>query len=184
MAEDCGATIVRAERGRGRQLHAGAQAARSDWLLFLHADTVLDAGFEAEIKAFMQGYGRFEGIGHERAAAFRFALDDRGPTARLLASMVALRCAVLGLPYGDQGLLISRAFYQRLGGFSDMPLMEDVDLVRRIGRRRLTMLRTPAVSSAVRYRRDGYAVRMGRNALCLSLYFLGVSPGRIARIYG
>ena len=98
--------------------------------------------------------------------------------------MVACRCRWLVLPYGDQGLLISRKLYDELGGFRPMPMMEDVDLVRRIGRKRLTMLGHRAVTSAARYRRDGYLRRSARNLTCLSLFCVGVPPRLIARLYG
>ena len=112
------------------------------------------------------------------------ALDDPKAAARRLEVMVAWRCRVLGLPYGDQGLLISRAFHDRLGGFSDQPLMEDVALVRRIGRARLRFFETAALTSAARYRRAGYAWRSARNLGCLALYFLGVPPRWIVPLYG
>ena len=91
---------------------------------------------------------------------------------------------MLRLPYGDQGLLISASFYPALGGFRPLPLMEDVDLVRRLGRRRLAPIAAQIIASARRYRRDGYFRRPLRNLLCLSLYFVGVPPTRIARLYG
>ena len=97
--------------------------------------------------------------------------------------MVAWRCTTFSLPYGDQGLLIGRRFYHDIGGFAPIPLMEDVDIVRRIGRRRLVVLDVAAVASAERYRRGGYVARPLRNLTCLGLYFLGVPPRLIARIY-
>jgi rSAM/selenodomain-associated transferase 2 len=177
LAEAAGCEIVRGERGRGAQLARGAAATRGDWLLFLHADTRLDAGWSVVAAEFMaQGEGM--------AAAFRFALDDQSLAARALERAVALRARALALPYGDQGLLIPRKLYDAVGGFAPLPLMEDVEIVRRIGRSRLTILPVRAVTSAERYRRDGYAGRVLRNAACLSLYALGVPPGRIARLYG
>ncbi len=174
-----GACVVSGAQGRGRQLAAGAAAAVGDWLLFLHADTRPAAGWEDEVGAFTCEPGN-EG----RAACFRFALDDRAAAARLLERLVALRCRLLALPYGDQGLLIHRSLYRALGGFRPLPLMEDVDLVRRIGRRRLARLATPALTSAVRYRRSGYARRMLRNLCCLALFSLGVRAETVARLYG
>jgi len=180
IAEAVGARILRGPRGRGRQLAAGADAARGDWLLFLHADTALAPGWDVEARAHMAGARP----GRETAAAFRFALDDAGWRARALERMVALRCAVFKLPYGDQGLLIARAHYDRIGGFRPMPLMEDVDIVRRIGRRDLKLLRSAARTSAARYRADGYGKRIARNLTCLALYTAGVAPERIAKLYG
>ena len=181
IADQAGATIVRSQPGRGRQLAAGAAAARMPWLLFLHADTVLEAGWEREVSAFVE---RVEiGQRPEAAAAFRFALDDLGFKPRLIEAGVALRCTLFRLPYGDQGLLIPRRLYESIGGFRDWPLMEDVDLVRRLGRARTIMLRAPAVTSAIRYRRDGYARRSCRNLACLCLYYARVPPRVIARLY-
>jgi rSAM/selenodomain-associated transferase 2 len=178
IAEAMGARFVRAPRGRGRQLVVGAETASSDWLLFLHADTRLAAGWEEEVAQFI------ERIGEERAAAFRFILDDRAPAARRLERMVALRCRLFGLAYGDQGLLISRRLYRRIGGYAPLPVMEDVDLSRRIGRRRLVLLRTPAVTSARRFRDGGYLWRSARNLGCLTLFFCRVPARVIVRLYG
>lgn len=178
VAERAGARVISSGRGRGRQLAAGAAAASGPWLLFLHADTELEPGWSEEAEAFISApVNRF------RAAAFRFVLDDPGPPARRIERLVAWRCRRFGLPYGDQGLLVSRAFYGRLGGYRPLPLMEDVDLVRRIGAGRLDILNTAAVTSAARYRRDGWWLRPARNLVCLSLYFIGVPPQGIAWLY-
>jgi rSAM/selenodomain-associated transferase 2 len=179
LAERSGARVVRAERGRGRQLAAGAAVARGDWLLFLHADTRLQSGWLPEVQATIADQAN-----RMRAAVFRFGLDDAAPQARRLERLVALRCALFALPYGDQGLLIHRAFYDALGGFRPIPLMEDVDMVRRIGRRRLILLQSTALTSAARWRRDGWLRRSARNLTCLTLFGLGVPAARIARIYG
>ena len=174
-----GAQVIETARGRGTQLAAAARHADTPWLLFLHADTVLQPGWRHEAGAFMQRADTAR-----RAAAFRFALDDASPAARRLETAVALRCRMLALPYGDQGLLISRQLYDCVGGYRDLPIMEDVDIVRRIGRARLEMLQTRAVTSADRWRRDGWFRRSARNAGCLALYGAGVPPRLIAKAYG
>ncbi|MDD9992600.1 MAG: TIGR04283 family arsenosugar biosynthesis glycosyltransferase [Rhodospirillales bacterium] len=174
-----GARLIEAEAGRGRQLAAGMTAAEGAWLLVLHADTCPAVGWDEEVSAFI-AVSANEG----RAACFRFALDDSAVVARLLERLVALRCYLFALPYGDQGLLIHRSLYEALGGFRPLPMMEDVDLVRRIGRRRLAYLRTPAVTSAVRFRRAGYLPRMLRNLCCLLLFSFGVRAETVARLYG
>lgn len=176
IADDVGAVLVEGSKGRGRQLIAGAARAKSAWLLFLHADTVLDDDWAQEAARFIAGDAM-------RAASFRFAFDDDVPAARAAAWWVALRCRLLALPYGDQGLLISRAFYEALGGYRDMPLMEDVDMVRRIGRARLTLLKSRAVTSADKYRRDGYGRRARRNLVLLTRYLMGADPARLAARY-
>jgi rSAM/selenodomain-associated transferase 2 len=168
-------------RGRGAQLIAGAQAAKHPWLLFLHADTVLQEGWTREVLAFIERIDT--GVEPPAAAAFQLGLDDVGVAPRVVEAGVKLRCAVFHLPYGDQGLLISRSLYGARGGFRPLPLMEDVDFVRRLGRRELVMLRTPALTSADRYRRDGYARRIARNLTCLFLYAVGVPMATIERLY-
>ena len=178
VAQAAGARIVSAPRGRGTQLAAGAAAASGDWLLFLHADCRLAPGWEAAVAAFVAAPGA-----PGRAGYFAFALDDASPAARRLEHIVAWRCRVFALPYGDQGLLIARALYDKVGGFAALPLMEDVEFVRRLGRRRLAPLGAPVYASARRYREDGYIRRPLRNLLCLSLYFMGVPPRHIARLY-
>jgi len=175
LARNHGARIVEGAAGRGAQLARGAARAGGDWLLFLHADTRLGAGAEQAMDRFMKEGGE--------AGYFRFRLDDTRIAARILEWGVALRCGLFGLPYGDQGLFISRGLYDRLGGYRPMSLMEDVDLVRRIGRRRLRQINVEAVTSADRYRRDGYGPRVFRNLSCLCLYGLGVSPDRIKARY-
>jgi rSAM/selenodomain-associated transferase 2 len=182
IVESAGADLVRGSGGRGSQLAAGAARARFAWLLFLHADTALEPGWEREATQFMQRVD--SGEQSIAAAAFRFALDDTGLKPRVLERLVALRCAALRLPYGDQGLLIPKRLYEEVGGYRPLRLMEDVDLVRRLGRRRVVMLHTRAVTSAERFRREGYVRRSARNIACLILYTLRVPARVICRIYG
>lgn len=179
VARQAGVPVIAATGGRGGQLAAGALAAQGAWLLFLHADTVPQPGWPEAVAEFMAAAEN-----RRRAAAFRFVLDDDARAARRLEAVVAWRGRRLGLPYGDQGLLISRAFYDALGGYRPLPIMEDVDLVRRIGRRRLLILEQPAATSAGRYRRSGYLARSTRNLSCLGLYWVGVPTRWIVRLYG
>jgi rSAM/selenodomain-associated transferase 2 len=178
-ARSAAARVVVAPRGRGGQVAAGAAAASGDWLFFLHADCRLEPGWETAVDAFVTAPQA-----ESRAGYFDLALDDPAPAARRLEHIVAWRCRALALPYGDQGLLIARALYDVVGGFAPLPLMEDVDLVRRLGRHRLARIGARCIASARRYRRDGYFQRPLRNLLCLALYFAGVPPARIVRLYG
>jgi rSAM/selenodomain-associated transferase 2 len=176
VAASLGVRVVAAARGRGSQLAAGIAAARGDWLLLLHADTRLAPGWETAAR-------RFIAAGGGRAGYFRFALASADPRARTLERLVAWRCRRMALPYGDQGLLLARVLLDDVGGVRPLPLMEDVDLVRRLGRRRLVALDADAVTSAARWERDGWLRRSARNLLCLGLFFAGVPPGVIARVY-
>jgi rSAM/selenodomain-associated transferase 2 len=181
IAEAAGAEILQTQRGRGWQLMAGADRARFPWLLFLHSDTVLEPGWEREAAAFVEPAD----VGHRPlAAAFRFVLDDGGFRPRLVEAGVSFRCALFRLPYGDQALLIPKQLYHQIGGYRPLPVMEDVDIVRRLGCSRVIILRSRAVTSATRYKSDGYARRVLRNLLCMVLFYLRVPASTIARIYG
>jgi glycosyltransferase involved in cell wall biosynthesis len=183
IAEAAGMEIIRAvDESRGSRLRAGAAAAKGRWLLFLNADTHLDANWVEQAAMFIKRIER--GERPEAAATFRFALDEGGLLPWLFERLVALRFLLLRLPHGEQGLLIPRSLYERLGGFQPIPFLEDVDLVRKLKRRQLKMLKVRAVTSAERYRRDGYLARSFRNLCCLLLYYFRVPPEVLLRKYG
>ena len=173
IASASGARILTAPRGRGSQIAAGIAAASHPWLLLLHADTRLSPRWRTA----RHGIPSYAGY-------FRFALDSSDPRARRLERVVAWRSRVIGLPYGDQGLLIHRDLLRSAGGMKPLPLMEDVDLVRRLRRSRLVALPADAVTSARKWETQGYLRRSTRNLLCLSLWFAGVPPRLIQRLYG
>ena len=177
MAREHGATVIAATRGRGSQLAAGIAASRGDWLLLLHADTTLSSRWPDAARHFMS-------VDDRRAGYFRFRVDAENPRARRLERLVAWRCRTFALPYGDQGLLVSRKLLDEVGGMRPLALMEDVDLVRRLGGRRLAALDADAVTAAEKWEREGYFVRSARNLFCLSLYFAGLPPAAIAKVYG
>lgn len=183
VASAAGCAVLHTAPGRGGQIAAGAEAARAfahpgDWLLVLHADTFLEPGWSVVAWRAME-----QTLEAPRAFHFRFALDDGAPAARRLERQVNWRSRALALPYGDQGLLIGAAFLDLLGGFRPWPLFEDVDIVRRIGRRRLAGLPVRAVTSAERFQREGYLARSAKNLVLLTRYFLGARPEALARAY-
>ena len=178
IAEAAGCEIVVSEPGRAKQLRAGVNVSRANWLLFLNADTALDDGWVKEAERFMS-----QPQARKRAAAFRLAFEDSSPGARQVVFWARMRAQVMKLPYGDQGMLISRLLYDALGGYPDIPLMEDVELARRIGPKRLTILETEAVSMAEKYRREGYGKRAWRNLALMTRYLLGADPVELAKAY-
>ena len=180
IADSFGARVVTAPSGRGGQLEAGAAAARGAWLMFLHADTVLEEDWLGDVSAFVEADDM-------RAGVFTLAFDAKGLAPRIVAAGAMARTRWLKSPYGDQGLLISRRLYDAVGGFADMPLFEDVDMISRLvrhgGRGALHVFRTKAVTSPERYERDGYVGRVIKNAWHLAQYHAGVAPEKLARSY-
>jgi rSAM/selenodomain-associated transferase 2 len=173
-----GGKFYMSPKGRGEQLAAGAHKAIGDWLLFLHADTKLGPGWTVAVNRFMENPDNRFRVGY-----FTFTLDDLSEQARRLERIVHWRCQKLSLPYGDQGLLISRPMYDSIGGYSPIPLMEDIDIIQRISNHRLENLPALAITSATKFKKDGYILRPLRNLLCLCLFFIGVPSKIIVNFY-
>ncbi len=169
---------IEAPRGRARQMNAGAAVADSPWLLFLHADTRLPQGWVEDVAA-------ADRDPRVAAGCFRFALDSRSAVARLIELGVRLRVALFALPYGDQAIFVRRDAFTAIGGYADLPIMEDVDLIRRLRRvGALYRAPRPAVTSARRWERDGWIARTLRHLTLITLYFCGVPPSRLISLDG
>ncbi|MCB4378875.1 glycosyltransferase [Synechococcus sp. MU1644] len=169
-ADAWGANIVTGPPSRGGQLRRGCEAARAEWFLVVHADTVLSPGWSEVVSAH---------LGQRDAAYFKLRFDRGG---RAVAAWANLRARLFGLPYGDQGLLIRRVLYARVGGYPDIPLMEDVALARAL-RGQLVPLDATAVTSAEKYRRQGWVRRGARNLWTLTRYLAGADPEALAAAY-
>ena len=177
-AQARGARLFESAPGRGRQLAAGARHADADWLLFVHADTRLPAHWADVVTRFIA-----DPLNAERAGYFRLRFDVSSAGARRVAALANWRARTFGLPYGDQGLLIHRTLYDAVGGYGDLALMEDVELVRRIGPMRLRPLPATVVTSAAKYQTGGWWARPARHLACLALYLAGAPQGWIERLY-
>lgn len=176
IAAAAGVRVLAAARGRARQLNAGARAVRGEWLLFLHADCRLDSQARGALE-------RAVAAGSEMSAAvFRFAIDLPGFWKRVIELGQRMREGLWGLPYGDQGLLVRRTLFDTVGGYPDVPLMEDVGIVRRL-RHATAIRRLPGavLTSGRRYLRDGVIRTWLRHTALITLYRAGVSPRRLAR---
>jgi rSAM/selenodomain-associated transferase 2 len=168
---------IGAARGRAVQMNAGAARARGRWIVFLHADTRLEAGWLDFLRSLND---RPSVVG----GSFRFALDSNARWARWIERGVRLRVRFFDLPYGDQALFARRDVFDALNGYQAMPLMEDVDFVRRLRRHgRLEHADIEALTSARRWERDGWIVRTIENGTLLLLFLAGCPPAWLARRY-
>jgi len=182
IADEVGANIVSATaRTRGARLSAAAGAAKGRWLMFLSADTVLEPNWEREVETFMLRATR---SGGRTAAAFSFALDDPAPAARRSEFWVRRRAWLFGLPHADQGLLVNRSFYDEIGGFKPIDTLAEVDLLRRIGKERIAILKSAAITSAERFRTHNSVMRGVRDIVALTGYSLRIPPQLLARLCG
>lgn len=174
LAEAVGAEFISGATGRGGQLKRGAGIARGDWFLVLHADSQLPPGWASIIQAAMAD--------NRYAHVFRLRFAACGFSPWFVAGWANLRTRVFGLPYGDQGLLISRELYHAEGGYPDIPLMEDVALVRSL-ERRPQLLPACITTSAARYEEQGWFRRGARNLWTLMRYLAGGDPETLSKEY-
>jgi rSAM/selenodomain-associated transferase 2 len=171
------ATVVIGPAGRALQMNRGARRATGETLLFLHADSTLTPAAAAELSKTLADP---EIVG----GAFRLAIDSARWSLRLLSAAANLRTRLTRTPYGDQGIFVRRAAFDRLGGFPAIPIMEDLEFARRLKRAGRTAILGEAVqTSSRRWDREGVLHVTLRNRVLVLLYFLGVSPDRLARWY-
>ncbi len=178
-AIDDGAVIrIRSTKGRGCQMNAGAQAARGDILLFLHADTLLPQNALSRIISIMEN-SAFAG------GAFSLRINGNPFFFRAIERLTVLRARLTRIPYGDQGIFIRRDYFRKIGGYREMPILEDVDLMRRIRKRgdRIVLLPEPVLTSSRRWDRNGLLCTTLRNRIIMVLYNLGIKPERLLRFY-
>lgn len=177
LATTAGAIVLAAPRGRAAQQNLGASRAAGDVLLFLHADTWLEASGLQQIAAALADPNVMYG-------AFRQSIDAPEQIYRWLERGNAWRAARGGMPYGDQGIFLRREFFERLGGFPEVRLMEDWLLMRAARRlARPVLLPGPLTVSARRWRRQGVLRQTARNWMLITAARLGVSPNRLADYY-
>jgi len=169
--------VVLGNAGRGAQLSKGADAATGEIFLFCHADTELPAGWKDSVIAL---------LADEKVScgAFRLRFNAPGRGYRLTEFIGNLRCRLFGLPYGDQTLFTTRRAYYSAGGFKPLPLMEDVDMVKRLSKVGSVVIhKDMAITSARRYEKIGLLQGVARNFIIITLYTLGVSESRLSAWY-
>jgi rSAM/selenodomain-associated transferase 2 len=172
----CDAVIV-ASRGRARQMNAGARASHGDAIAFVHADTIVPPTFAADIASALSDSAAVGG-------RFDVELDDRAIPYRIIGAMINLRSRVSRTGTGDQAIFVRRAVFDRLGGFPELELCEDLEFSRRMKRAgRVACLRARVTTSARRWNRDGVVRTVVRMWLIRAMYLLGVPPARLKRMY-
>ncbi len=177
IAQAKGVQVVQATRGRGAQLNQGAAIANGEILIFLHADTQLPANVEILVQQALAKPGTVAG-------AFDLAIDGPGWKLRWIEQGVKWRSRWLHLPYGDQALFITAERFHRMGGFANLPIMEDFDLVQRLNRQgRIAIVSTPVTTSNRRWQRLGVWRTTAVNQAMVIGYLLGLDIHRLARWY-
>lgn len=173
-----GVTLLRAPAGRARQMNAGAAAAKGDCLLFLHADTRLPPGAFRLVADTLAG-GRYA------AGAFDLRYPSERLSIRVVARVACIRSRLTRIPYGDQAFFFRRDYFEAIGGYADIPFLEDVEIMRRIKRRgeRIFIAPDPVITSARRQEKEGVLYCTLRNGAIVALYCMGASPERLARFY-
>ena len=165
-------------KGRARQMNAGASIAKGEILIFLHADTELPCNALKTINSAM-AQGRYVG------GAFELGIDSHKVEFKILARWASLRCRLTGIPYGDQAIFIKRDYFHSLGGYRDIPLMEDVELMRRIKRKgdKIRIVPEQVKTSPRRWEEEGFVYVTARNTFLFFSYIFGVSPEKLAPFY-
>jgi len=177
VARHPGARLVVAARGRARQMNAGAREAAGDALLFLHADTTLPEGAVTAIERALAEPAVVGG-------RFDVRFDRARPVLRMVAWFMNARSRWSGICTGDQAIFVRRADFEAVGGYPDIPLMEDIELSRRLKRRgRLRALRLRVTTSARKWEREGPLRTIGLMWALRFLHFWGVAPARLHRWY-
>lgn len=165
-------------KGRGCQMNAGAAVANGEILLFLHADTRLPDNALGKISLELQNTDYVGG-------AFDLKIDSDRLFLRYISVRASLRSRWNRIPYGDQAIFIRKKYFDQLGGYKEIPLMEDVDLMRRIKKdgKQIIILRDKVITSARRWENDGMLYTTMRNQILVRLFYLGISPHKLAKYY-
>jgi len=177
LAEPFADKVLVTQAGRAQQMNAGARVAGGEVFLFLHADSRLDEnGFCDLIEAFDDPAV----VG----GAFRLAIDSSRLSLRIVAAVANWRTWLTGIPYGDQGIFVRRSVFERLGGYPELPIMEDLEFARRLNRAgTIALLSRPMITSSRRWDKEGVGYTTVRNQIFVLFYLLGVSPTRLSRWY-
>ena len=177
VAQSRGVKVLHSPPGRARQMNAGAEVAEGRFLLFLHADTRLPEGFDGHVRQILTGSG-------VAAGAFQLQIDAPSARLRLIEKAATWRSRYLQMPYGDQAIFLRKDLFREMGGFPDLPIMEDFQLIRRLqGEGRIVIAPAAVVTSARRWKKLGALRTTLLNQLMILGFYLGLEPARLARWY-
>lgn len=178
VIQDKSIKTITSQKGRGRQMNAGTAVARGEILVFLHADTRLPDNALEKASLVMENHDYIGG-------AFDLGIDSDRLLLKYIAARARFRSRLNRIPYGDQAIFIRKTYFDKIGGFKEIPLMEDVDLMRRIKKdgRKIYILPDKVTTSARRWERDGVLYTTLRNQILMALFYLGVNPYRLAKYY-
>ena len=174
LSNEIGAVFIKGQKGRGIQLHRGAMKATGEWILFIHSDTVLPLGWATTFLKHIKD--------QENAGYCKLSFNDPSLMAKVMSFGANLRSSIFKLPYGDQGLLISKKLYNEIGGYPDLPLMEDVAIVKLL-KQKIQLVPVTIKTSAFKYKRDGWLKRSINNIILLIRFKFGADPHELAKLY-
>jgi len=169
---------ITADQGRARQMNAGAAIARGEVLIFLHADTLLPPKALNKISRILENEKYVGG-------AFNLGIDSDRLLLKYIAVRASMRSRINRIPYGDQAIFIRKSYFDKIGKFKEIPLMEDVDLMRRIKKRgdKIYIFSDQVMTSPRRWEKEGVIYTTIRNKILIGLYYLGVGPEKLVKYY-
>lgn len=178
IIQDKDVIAITTEKGRGRQMNAGAAVAHGEILLFLHADTILPDNALRKICQALQDRDYVGG-------AFDLKINSDRLFLKYISARASFRSRWNRIPYGDQAIFIRKKYFDQIGGYKEIPLMEDVDLMRRIKKdeKQIVIFSDKVITSARRWESEGALYTTLRNQILVRLFYLGVSPHRLAKYY-
>jgi len=163
-------------KGRANQMNAGAQLAKGDILLFLHADSHLPFEWDSEVLSLLNPKCR--------SGAFSLKIDSSHPFLKWVSFSTTLRSRIHSIPYGDQGIFVDRNLFFEIGMFGEMPLMEDIDLMKKLRKKtKVRISKLKILTSSRRWKKEGYILCTLRNRALSALFTFGVSPNYLAKFY-
>jgi len=170
--------LANSKKGRAKQMNKGASIASNEILLFLHADTILPKNAFDEIFHILSKKDI-------QAGAFDLSFNSNKSMLKIIAKIASFRSRITNIPYGDQAIFIKKDIFEKIGKYEDIPLMEDVNLMQKLKKYnyKIEISKQKVVTSSRKWDNSGIIYTTIRNWILISLYFLGVTPKKLAKFY-